>query len=170
MGLRLRRREQYYRGIRALPAPEDRRGPGAEADPHSAGGRLRAAGRVMTLRARLTLWYSGLLAGALVLFGTAVYTLLSYSLTEQVNDTLLTTAEDIRSTALRTMEGSIVLPRLALDLTADVKVQLWSSEGQPLGEAEQLDPVLAGIGLPAEGLGMASADYHNLIFQSSNYP
>ena len=77
----------------------------------------------MTLRARLTLWYSGLLAGVLVLFGTAVYTLLSYSLTEQVNDTLLTTAENIRSTALRTMEGSIVLPRLALDLTADVKVQ-----------------------------------------------
>ena len=76
----------------------------------------------MTLRARLTLWYSGLLAGVLIVFGTAVYTLLSYSLTQQVNSTLLTTADDIRGAALRTMEGSIVLPRLALDLTADVKV------------------------------------------------
>ena len=123
----------------------------------------------MTLRARLTLWYSGLLAGVLVLFGTAVYTLLSYSLTEQVNDTLLTTAENIRGTALRTMEGSIVLPRLALDLTADVKVQLWSADGQPLGNAEQLDPVLTGINLRAEDLGMTSAEYHNAMFEGSNY-
>ena len=123
----------------------------------------------MTLRARLTLWYSGLLAGVLVLFGTAVYTLLSYSLTEQVNDTLLTTAENIRGTALRTMEGSIVLPRLALDLTADVKVQLWSSDGQPLGNAEQLDPVLTGINLRAEDLGMTSAEYHNAVFEGSSY-
>jgi signal transduction histidine kinase len=67
------------------------------------------------------------------------------------------------------MEGSIVLPRLALDLTADVKVQLWSSDGQPLGEAEGIDPVLAGIGLRPEDLGMTSAEFHNAMLEGSNY-
>jgi signal transduction histidine kinase len=123
----------------------------------------------VTLRARLTLWYSGLLAGVLIVFGTAVYTLLSYSLTEQVNDGLLTTAEDIRRTAQRTVEGSVVLPRLALDLTADVKVQLWSSEGQALGGAEELDPVLAGIGLRPEDLDMTSASFRNVMYDGSSY-
>lgn len=123
----------------------------------------------MTLRARLTLWYSGLLAGVLVLFGTAVYFLLSYSLVEQVNDTLITTAEDIRGSALRTMEGSIVLPRLALDLTADVNVQLWGTDGQPLGDPETLDPVLTQIGLRPEDLGMTSSEYHTSMVAGSNY-
>lgn len=123
----------------------------------------------MTLRARLTLWYCGLLAGVLIVFGTTVYTLLSYSLTQQVNSALLTTADDIRGTALRTMEGSIVLPRLALDLTADVKVQLWSADGQPLGEAAAVDPVLAGIGLRPEDLNMTSATFRNAMFEGSSY-
>jgi len=62
----------------------------------------------LTLRARLTLWYTGLLAGVLILFGTAVYLLLSFLLTQQINDTLLRTAEDIRSTAIRSVDGEVI--------------------------------------------------------------
>ena len=85
----------------------------------------------MTLRARLTLWYTGLLAGVLILFGTAVYLLLSFLLTQQINDTLLRTAEDIRSTAIRSVDGEVIaFPPQALALTAGVGVQLTRNDGE----------------------------------------
>lgn len=101
----------------------------------------------MTLRARLTLWYAGLLAGVLALFGTAVYLLLSFLLTQQINDTLLRTAEDIRSTAIRSVDGEVIaFPPQALALTAGVGVQLTRNNGevafQDMGMEElNLDPL-----------------------------
>src|SRR4030067_457511 len=50
--------------------------------------RLRSAGSGMTLRARLTLWYAAVLAGVLVLFGGAVYVILSVSMTRQIEQNL----------------------------------------------------------------------------------
>ncbi|MFQ5943126.1 MAG: sensor histidine kinase [Anaerolineales bacterium] len=102
----------------------------------------------MTLRARLTLWYTGLLAGVLILFGTAVYLLLSFLLTQQINDTLLRTAEDIRSTAIRSVDGEVILiPPQALALTAGVGVQLQRNDGEiafqdPGMEELSLEPLI----------------------------
>ncbi len=101
----------------------------------------------MTLRTRLTLWYTGLLAAVLMLFGTAVYLLLSFLLTQQINDTLLRTAEDIRSTAIRSVDGGrIAFPPQALALTAGVGVQLRGRDGEvayqdPGMEELSLEPI-----------------------------
>jgi signal transduction histidine kinase len=70
----------------------------------------------------LTLWYAAVLSGVLFLFGAAVYLLLSYSLTAQIEDTLLRAADDILLASRRDM-STIMLPRL--DLTGNVYVQVW---------------------------------------------
>ena len=82
----------------------------------------------MTLRNRLTLWYTAVLSGVLVLFGTAVYLLLAFSLTSVIEDTMERTADDLRRAFVRDMRG-IILPQLALDLTADIYVQVWDANG-----------------------------------------
>jgi len=79
----------------------------------------------VTLRARLTLWYTAVLAGVLLLFGAALYLLLTRSLTAQIENTLAQTADDILSASRRDIRG-ITLP--PLDLTANVYVQVWGAD------------------------------------------
>jgi heavy metal sensor kinase len=80
----------------------------------------------MTLRARLTLWYAAVLTLVLLAFGVAVYALLSLSLIRQIDATLNVAADDIRLAFRREVTG-IRLPPMALDLTANVYVQIWDT-------------------------------------------
>lgn len=82
----------------------------------------------MTLRTRLTVWYASVLALVLVVFGLAVYSLLSLSLVRQIDTTLDIAADEIRLAFRRDVEG-IHLPPMALDLTANVYVQVWNPDG-----------------------------------------
>ncbi len=81
----------------------------------------------MTLRARLTLWYTVVLTVVLILFGTLVYFALSYSLTTQIERTLIRTADDILRAS--SMPEDLQITLRALDLTTNVYVQLWDNEG-----------------------------------------
>jgi two-component system OmpR family sensor kinase len=83
----------------------------------------------VTLRARLTLWYTAVLALVLLAFGLAVYALLSLSLIRQIDATLNVAADEIRLAFRREVEG-IRLPPMALDLTANVYVQIWDTGGK----------------------------------------
>lgn len=82
----------------------------------------------MTLRARLTLWYGAVLTLVLLAFGVAVYALLSLSLIRQIDATLNVAADEIRLAFRREVTG-IRLPPMALDLTANVYVQIWDTAG-----------------------------------------
>jgi two-component system OmpR family sensor kinase len=84
----------------------------------------------LTLRARLTLWYTTVLAGVLLVFGASVYFLLSSSLTRQIEDTLQTTADNILK-ASRIQIGGVPLAaiQLELDLTANIFVQVLDDQG-----------------------------------------
>jgi len=82
----------------------------------------------VTLRARLTLWYTAVLALVLLAFGLAVYALLSLSLIRQIDATLNVAADEIRLAFRREVEG-IRLPPMALDLSANVYVQIWDTGG-----------------------------------------
>ncbi len=77
----------------------------------------------MTLRARLTLWYTIVLAGALLIFGAAVYLLLSYTLTVQIEENLKRAADEILLASRRDMRGVTLPP---LDLAGSVYVQVWA--------------------------------------------
>lgn len=81
----------------------------------------------MTLRARLTLWYTAVLAVVLFLFGTIVYFALSYSLTTQIERTLIRTADEILRAS--SMPEDLQITLRALDLTTNVYVQVWDAEG-----------------------------------------
>ncbi len=120
----------------------------------------------MTLRARLTLWYTGLLAGVLILFGTAVYLLLSFLLTQQINDTLLRTAEDIRSTAIRSVDGEVIaFPPQALALTAGVGVQLTRNDGEVAFE----DLGMEELSLEPLDMELRTALYRTVTIGNGNY-
>lgn len=83
----------------------------------------------MSLRLRLTLWYSGVLASVLFAFGTAVYFLLDFNLTRQVDQTLDDAARQIsESSTSITIRGQSIatIPDLDSDFASAVLyAQVW---------------------------------------------
>jgi len=89
----------------------------------------------LTLRARLTFWYTGVLGGILIVFGATVYFLLSVSLFRQVEDTLQRTANDIlRASQIQIAGIPLSTLQLELDLTANIFVQIFDEDGNLLQE------------------------------------
>jgi two-component system OmpR family sensor kinase len=82
----------------------------------------------VTLRARLTLWYTAVLTAVLIFFGALVYLSLSYTLTEQIDETLNRTADDILRASQ--MPETLAITLRALDLTTNVYVQVWDSDSE----------------------------------------
>ncbi len=83
----------------------------------------------MSLRLRLTLWYSGVLASVLFAFGTAVYFLLDFNLTLQVDQALQDAARQIsESSTSITIHGQSIatIPDLDSDFASAVLyAQVW---------------------------------------------
>src|SRR5215207_9507708 len=87
LGLRLRPRVELARGLRRLPAAQDRGGRGAAAPPHGARRRLRAA-LAMSLRRRLTLACAAAVALAVVLAAGLTYWFVRDALRDQIDASL----------------------------------------------------------------------------------
>jgi signal transduction histidine kinase len=84
----------------------------------------------MSLRLRLTLLYSTLTGGILLVFGTAVYMLVSLFLLNQVDDVLAATVHDIISVTKVNSIGQInAITFPPLDMTANAYVQIWEADG-----------------------------------------
>ncbi len=84
----------------------------------------------MSLRARLTLLYTILVGGTLMIFGLAIYQWVSLTVTEQIDQILERTASNIISAIRVNAVGDLdVASDVAnLDLATNVYVQLWSRE------------------------------------------
>src|SRR4030067_2923960 len=85
----------------------------------------------MSLRARLPLAYSAVLAGVLLVFGAALYLILSFSLIIQIDQTLPRSAEEILRTSRVTTQRDLrilTLPSLQF-ASSNVYVQVWNAEG-----------------------------------------
>ncbi len=110
----------------------------------------------MTLRARLTLWYTAVLAGLLLVFGAIVYLMLSISLTRQVEETLERTADDLlRASQVQIGGIPVSAIQLELDLTANVFVQVFDTQGNLVRQTMNypalvapLDPERIGVQVP----------------------
>src|SRR5262249_52924318 len=106
LGSGLRPREQHHRRLRGVFAEEDRRRRRAPLAPHGARGGLRdARGRRMSfalpslaIRTRLTLWYTTVLFAILVLISALSYSVLAWSLRQDLDASLLTVARVVRDT------------------------------------------------------------------------
>ncbi len=80
----------------------------------------------MSLRSRLTLYYTSLVGGILLLFGVAVYVSVSFTVTRQLDSALRRSAELIISGAGIDKSGQLqVIPLSMLELPTDVYVQVW---------------------------------------------
>src|SRR5439155_9390516 len=73
VGLRLWRGRQRAGSLYWVFEEEDRGGRRAEADSDGAGGGVRVKGRIMSIRLRLTLLYSVIVALTVIAFGAALY-------------------------------------------------------------------------------------------------
>ena len=107
----------------------------------------------MSLRLRLTILYSALTGGILLIFGALVYVLVNVLLTSQIDATLQQTALDITRNIRVDSVGQLNLVTLPqLDLTANVYVQIWDLEGNLRSSSpsvSRLDQALDPSGLSA---------------------
>jgi two-component system, OmpR family, sensor kinase len=108
----------------------------------------------MSLRGRLTLLYTSLVGGILLLFGIAIYFTVSTTLTNQIDDLLRRTAEEIYTNARVDSIGQlnvIMLPNL--DVPADVFVQVWSRNTQ----LKAASPNISYLTVPLDARGLQSS-------------
>src|SRR3990172_81955 len=93
----------------------------------------------MSLRARLTILYTTILGGVLVLFGLAVYGLIPAVLVSQIDDILERNARDLIS-VMRVDEGGRFVFSQRVSLDSSVIGQIWDSEGRLVGTTQSLEP------------------------------
>jgi heavy metal sensor kinase len=85
----------------------------------------------MSLRARLTLLYSSLLGGILLLFGALIYLLVGAFLLDQVDRSLSQTVRDILDNSRVSSVGELNIVTLpSLELTSNAYVQYWDRNGR----------------------------------------
>lgn len=103
----------------------------------------------MSIRLRLTLWYVGLLALLLIVFGVALYATVAITSYQEVDRQLQQRANDIQaslSTVLTLQEdpwevfrrGGVYLPNADVFATADIFVQLSTIDGNIFSRSENL--------------------------------
>jgi len=82
----------------------------------------------MSLRLRLTILYSALTGGILLVFGILLFSLVNYLLINQVDNTLAQTYDTIVArTHINSVLNIAFVPDL--DLNSNVLVQVWGSDG-----------------------------------------
>lgn len=115
----------------------------------------------MSLRLRLTLLYSTLIGGILLIFGTAVYILISIILLNQVDNRLATTVQDVIKVTRVDPEGQVSTVNLpSLDLSSTTYVQLWGADGK----LKSASPGLAGF---MESLDPKGLSYKDPVYREN---
>ena len=111
----------------------------------------------MTLRLRLTLWYSTVLAGIIGLFGLAVYGILAASLTRQIDVTLKAAADEIiRASSVSPLLQSIHIPANLDQLGGpNVYAQVWKTDGTLANQSASL----GGYDAPLDPRGLTEGSY-----------
>jgi two-component system OmpR family sensor kinase len=103
----------------------------------------------MSLRSRLTLYYTSLVGGILLLFGVAIYGSVSLTITRQIDSLLSRTAEMLISSTRVDSFGQLqIIPLSLLDISAEVYVQIWGRNHVQIDASpnaswfkKELDPV-----------------------------
>lgn len=109
----------------------------------------------MSLRLRLTLLYSILAGGILLIFGMVVYILISVILLNQVDNTLAATVQDIVNVTRVNSEGEVSAVNLpSLDMTANTYVQVWGRDGK----LKSSSPGIAGMLVALDPVGLGAKD------------
>jgi two-component system, OmpR family, sensor kinase len=120
--------------------------------------------RHLTLRLRLTFWYSAVLAGIIILFGLAVYGIMRFSLLRQIDIYLTETAKGvIAASQYRVDISTVELPKLDRFGTARVYVQVWDEAGRLAASSENL---AYDDSLDPRALGRARATHREVMVEN----
>ena len=105
----------------------------------------------MSLRLRLTLLYSTLVAGILLLFGAMVYILVNIFLLNQVDNTLSRVYQDVvMLTHVNSMGEIDSLSAPSLDITTNAYVQIWGRDGRLKSSSTNIREPLDPAGLQSD--------------------
>jgi len=109
----------------------------------------------VSLRLRLTLLYSTLVGGILLIFGAAVYILISVILLDQVDNLLAATAHDIVDVTSVDRSGEVSAISLpSLEMTANTYVQVWGRDGR----LKSSSPGISAMRVPLDPIGLQSPE------------
>jgi two-component system, OmpR family, sensor kinase len=126
----------------------------------------------MTLRTKLVLWYSGLLAIIIVIFAVAVFSVMRYTLINTVDRTLEETVRQViqnsRTFPVADFSGPerviVTLPPLDVFSASGVLIQVWTEqEGSPHLEDASANLSSYDRPLNQRALGSSDADYSNIV-------
>ena len=121
----------------------------------------------MSLRLRLTLLYSTLVGGILLIFGTAVYVLISVILLDQVDNMLSATAHDIIDVTTVDRSGQVSAISLpSLDMTANTYVQVWGRDGK----LKSSSPGISAMRVPLDPVGIQAQEPVYRAYTNSGVP
>lgn len=127
----------------------------------------------MTIRTKLILWYSGLLAFIIVLFGVIVFSFMRWTLITSIDDTLNETANQVINNSRAFPVGefsspssiSVRLPPLDVFRASGVYVQVWDiSEDEPQFAAASANISDLSVPLDESALGSGEPQYRNVQF------
>ncbi|MFH2103589.1 MAG: ATP-binding protein [Chloroflexota bacterium] len=107
----------------------------------------------MPLRIRLTILYSALTGGILLVFGMLVFILVNVLLVNQIDESLQQTVQDIIANTRIDPVGElnvITLPQI--DLTANIYVQIWDIDGR----IQSSSPSVSNLSQPLDAVGYQS--------------
>lgn len=118
----------------------------------------------MSLRSRLTLLYSSMVMGVLLVFGSAVYLLVSILLIDHIDKQLDATVVDIGKLTRISPVGDISVVKFpALDTTANVYIQIWGRNGRLMTYSPNLAQISES--LDAENLSISRPVYSETRFR-----
>ena len=118
----------------------------------------------MSLRTRLTLLYTSLLGGILLLFSVGVFGLVSASLVNHIDDTLTETVREIlRVTRVGSVGDINLIAFPPLNMTASVYVQVWDHKGRLRSASPGMTQ--ANQSLDPLGLQASQSVYRNTTYQ-----
>ena len=92
----------------------------------------------MSLRIRLTLLYTTIVGGILLLFGLAVYYSVSLTVIHQLDDTLKIRAETVYMNTRVDDSGRLTVSLPQLDLPEDVFVQVWGKDDSLISASQNI--------------------------------
>jgi len=117
----------------------------------------------MSLRVRLTLLYSTFTGGILLIFGAAVYLLVSATLLNQVDSMLAKVAQDISNITRVNSVGELnILTLPPLDMTANAFVQVWGGDGKIVATSPSIGRLAQPLDAAALKLGKVIYEYSML--------
>jgi two-component system, OmpR family, sensor kinase len=113
----------------------------------------------MTIRTRLTLWYSSLLATVIIVFSVSLFNLLNWTWREQLLDTMRQTAKNVLADIQFDKKTGELTSRtnpfmLSSNIYSSVAIQVWDANGTLVASSE----ILRDIDKPFDPVGLQTME------------